>query len=609
MATDKIRRYIIPNIPYLFAFWFCLKLGTAYRMAAGADFGNKLIGMMQTLSPALGDIAPGFHAFDWLVGLAGAGLLRLVIYMKVKNAKKFRRDVEYGSARWGTQEDIKPFVDPKFQNNVILTGTEFLTMNTRPKNPANARNLNCCVIGSSGSGKTRFWLTPQLLQAHSSFCVVDPKGGILGQVGSFLQKQGYKIKVFNSIDFSKSMHYNPLSYIKTESDILKFVNALIENTKGDGKEGDPFWTKAETLLYCALIGYIVFEGPEEERNLNSLVEMLGSMEVKEEDESFLNAIDYMFKGLEKREPEHFAVRQYTKFRLASGKTMKSILISCGARLAPFDIGQLREIMSYDEMELDRMGDRKTATFFIISDTDSTYNFIVALAFSQMFNLLCERADNKYGGRLPHHVRVLWDEAANTGQVPQLEKLVAVIRSREISLCLFLQAQSQLKALYKDHAETIMGNMDSVIFLGGREHSTIKELSEVLGKETISMYTEGRTRGQSESYNQNLQRLGKELMTMDELITMPGDKCILQLRGLRPFLSPKYDLKKHPNYKHTAEADKRNAFDASRLVTRRMKVKADEVYAVYEAPDEPVMYTDEDEDILNYDDLDDPDAFA
>jgi len=609
MATDKIRRYIIPNIPYLFAFWFCLKLGTAYRMAAGADFGNKLIGMMQTLSPALGDIAPGFHAFDWLVGLAGAGLLRLVIYMKVKNAKKFRRDVEYGSARWGTQEDIKPFVDPKFQNNVILTGTEFLTMNTRPKNPANARNLNCCVIGSSGSGKTRFWLTPQLLQAHSSFCVVDPKGGILGQVGSFLQKQGYKIKVFNSIDFSKSMHYNPLSYIKTESDILKFVNALIENTKGDGKEGDPFWTKAETLLYCALIGYIVFEGPEEERNLNSLVEMLGSMEVKEEDESFLNAIDYMFKGLEKREPEHFAVRQYTKFRLASGKTMKSILISCGARLAPFDIGQLREIMSYDEMELDRMGDRKTATFFIISDTDSTYNFIVALAFSQMFNLLCERADNKYGGRLPHHVRVLWDEAANTGQVPQLEKLVAVIRSREISLCLFLQAQSQLKALYKDHAETIMGNMDSVIFLGGREHSTIKELSEVLGKETISMYTEGRTRGQSESYNQNLQRLGKELMTMDELTTMPGDKCILQLRGLRPFLSTKYDLKKHPNYKHTAEADKRNAFDASRLVTRRMKVKADEVYAVYEAPDEPVMYTDEDEDILNYDDLDDPDAFA
>jgi len=377
----------------------------------------------------------------------------------------------------------------------------------------------------------------------------------------------------------------------------------------DGKEGDPFWTKAETLLYCALIGYIVFEGPEEERNLNSLVEMLGSMEVKEEDESFLNAIDYMFKGLEKREPEHFAVRQYTKFRLASGKTMKSILISCGARLAPFDIGQLREIMSYDEMELDRMGDRKTATFFIISDTDSTYNFVVALAFSQMFNLLCERADNKYGGRLPHHVRVLWDEAANTGQVPQLEKLVAVIRSREISLCLFLQAQSQLKALYKDHAETIMGNMDSVIFLGGREHSTIKELSEVLGKETISMYTEGRTRGQSESYNQNMQRLGKELMTMDELITMPGDKCILQLRGLRPFLSPKYDLKKHPNYRHTAEADKRNAFDASRLVTRRMKVKADEVYAVYEAPDEPVMYTDEDEDILNYDDLDDPDAFA
>ena len=609
--NDKIRKYVIPNIPYLFVLWFFLKLGTAYRLAAGADFGNKLVGMIKTISPAFASFAPGFVLSDWLIGFAGAVILRLVVWYKVKNAKKFRRDVEYGSARWGTAKDIKPFVDPIFKNNVILTGTELLTMNTRPANPANARNLNCCIIGSSGSGKTRFWLTPQLLQAHSSYVVVDPKGGILEQVGSFLKKQGYKIKVFNSIDFSKSMHYNPLAYLKTESDILKFVNALIENTKGDGKEGDPFWTKAETLLYCALIGYIVFEGPEEERHINTLVDMLNSMETREDDENFKNAVDYMFLGLEKRNPNHFAVRQYKKFKLASGKTSKSILISCGARLAPFDIGQLREIMSYDEMELDRMGDKKTATFFIISDTNTTYNFIVALAFSQMFNLLCERADSKYGGRLPHHVRVLWDEAANTGQVPQLEKLVAVIRSREISLCLFLQAQSQLKALYKDHAETIMGNMDSVIFLGGREHSTIKELSEVLGKETISMQTESRTRGQSESYGQNMQRLGKELMTMDELTTMPGNKCILQLRGLRPFLSSKYDLKQHPNYRYTAEVDKRNAFDASKLVNRRMKkLNPNEQYTVYEvSDDEETAAIDENEDILNYDDVDDPEAFA
>ena len=606
--TDKLKRYVLPNLPYLFVFWVFLKVGTAYRMAEGADFGQKLIGLFQSIGPAFGTIAPGLHGFDWLIGLVGAAAVRLFVYCKAKNAKKFRRDAEYGSARWGTAKDIKPFVDPVFQNNIILTGTEFLTMNTRPQNPANARNLNCCVIGSSGSGKTRFWLTPQLLQTHSSYVVVDPKGGILGQVGAFLTRQGYKIKVFNSVDFSKSMHYNPLAYVRTENDILKFVNALITNTKGDGKEGDEFWTKAETLLYCALIGYIVFEAPEEERNLNTLVDMLNSMEVKEEDENYKNAIDYMFEGLSKRKPDCFPVNQYKKYKLASGKTAQSILISCGARLAPFDIPQLQEIMSYDEMELDRTGDRKTAAFFVISDTDSTYNFIVALAFSQLFNLLCERADNKYGGRLPHHVRVLWDEAANTGQVPQLEKLVAVIRSREISLCLFLQAQSQLKALYKDHAETIMGNMDSVIFLGGREHSTIKEISEVLGRETISMYTDSRTRGQSESYGQNLQRLGKELMTMDELTTMPGDRCILQLRGLRPFYSPKYDLKKHPNYKQTAEADKkRNAFDPARLVNRRMKrLNPDEQYTVYEVEageDEP------DADILNYDDVDDPDGFA
>ena len=528
MKKGSLKKYILPNMPYVFMAWACLKLGTAYRLAAGANAGEKLVGMMNTINTAFASPAPGLDPVDWLVGIAGAAAIRLFVYVKAKNAKKFRRDEEYGSARWGGPKDIAPFVDPKFEKNVILSGTEFLTTNTRPKNPANARNLNACVIGSSGSGKTRFWLTPQLLQAHSSYVVVDPKGGVLSQVGYFLQrKKGYKIKVFNSIDFSRSMHYNPLAYIKNEADILKFVNTLIANTKGEGKEGDPFWTKSETLLYCALIAYIIFEGPEEDRNMNTLVDMISGMEVKEDDPDFMNAIDYMFKGLEKRKPDCFAVKQYKKYKLASGKTARSILISCGARLAPFDIPQLREIMSYDEMELDRLGDKRTAAFFIISDTDTTYNFIVALAFSQMFNLLCERADNVHGGRLPHHVRVLWDEAANTGQVPNLEKLVAVIRSREVSLTLFYQAQSQCKAIYKDNAETIMGNMDSVVFLGGREYSTVKEISEAwLGKQTISMQTDSRSRGQSESYSQNTQRLGRELMTMDELTTMPGDKCIL-----------------------------------------------------------------------------------
>ena len=609
--SDKIRKYVLPNLPYLFVFWFFSKIGTAYRIAPGADFGTKLMGMLDTFPKAFETYWPGLGGIDLLVGLAGAAGVYLLIQSKIKQAKKFRRDAEYGTARWGTKEDIKPFVDPKFQNNVILTGTEFLTMNTRPKIPANARNLNACVIGSSGSGKTRFWLTPQLLQAHSSYVVVDPKGGTLDQCGRFLQREKYKVRVFNSIDFSKSMHYNPLAYIKTESDVLKFVTALIANTKGDGKEGDEFWTKAETLLYCALVAYIVFEGPEEERNMNTLVEMINSMEVREDDETFKNAVDYMFDGLERRSPQHFAVRQYKKYKLASGKTTKSILISCGARLAPFDIPQLREIMSYDELELDRMGDRRTATFFCISDTDSTYNFLVALAFSQMFNLLCERADNVHGGRLPHHVRVLWDEAANTGQVPNLEKLVAVIRSREVSLTLFYQQLAQCKAIYDKNAETILGNMDSVVFLGGRESSTIKEISENwLGKATISMQTDGRTRGQSESYSQNNQRLGRELMTPSELATMPGDRCILQLRGLPPFYSKKYDLKQHPNYKYTAEADKqKNAFSLDKLINRRKRPGLAEECEVYEAtvPDEAL--TDEDEGILNYDDLDDPDAFV
>ena len=612
MRTDKIRKYVLPNIPYLFIGWACLKMGTAYRLATGANFGEKLLGLMQTIGVAFADFSPGLDPFDWLIGIVGAVAFRLLIYFKSKNAKKYRRDEEYGSSRWGGPKDIQPFVDPKFENNVILTGTELLTMNTRPKIPANARNLNACIIGSSGSGKTRFWLTPQLLQAHSSYVVVDPKGGVLGQVGYFLQKKrGYKIKVFNSIDFSKSMHYNPLAYIKNEADILKFVNALISNTKGEGKEGDPFWTKAETLLYCALIAYIIFEGPAEDRNMNTLVDMISGMEVKEDDEDFMNAVDYMFAGLEKRKPDCFAVKQYKKYKLSSGKTAKSILISCGARLAPFDIPQLREIMSYDELELDRMGDRKTATFFVISDTDSTYNFLVALAFSQMFNLLCERADNVHGGRLPHHVRVLWDEAANTGQVPGLEKLVAVIRSREVSLVLLYQQLAQCKAIYDKHAETILGNMDSVVFLGGREASTIKEISENwLGKATISMQTEGRSRGQSESYNQNTQRLGRELMTPSELATMPGDKCILQLRGLPPFFSKKYDLKQHPNYRYTAEADKtKNAFDLDKLINRRRRPGLNEVCEVYEAAVPEDALTAEDEDILSYDDIDDPDAFV
>ena len=617
MRTDSIKKYLIPNIPYLFIGWACLKLGTAYRLAEGADLPHKLMGLGQTVGPAFADFAPGLDPLDWLIGIVGAVGFRLLIYFKSKKAKKYRRDEEYGSARWGGPKDIAPFVDPKFENNVILTGTEFLTMNTRPKNPANARNLNACVIGSSGSGKTRFWLTPQILQASAdkkggcSFVVVDPKGGVLSQVGCFLQRRGYKIKVFNSIDFSKSMHYNPLSYIHSEADILKFVDTLIANTKGEGKEGDPFWTKAETLLYCALIAYIIFEAPAEDRSINTLVDMISGMEVKEDDENFQNAVDYMFKGLEKRKPDCFAVKQYKKYKLASGKTAKSILISCGSRLAPFDIPQLREIMSYDELELDRIGDRKTAVFFTISDTTPTYNFIVALAFSQMFNLLCERADNVHGGRLPHHVRVLWDEAANTGQVPSLEKLVAVIRSREVSLCLFYQQYAQCKAIYKDNAETILGNMDSVIFLGGRESSTIKEISENwLGKATISMQTEGRSRGQSESYNQNTQRLGRELMTPSELATMPGDKCILQLRGLPPFFSSKYDLKQHPNYKYTAEADKKkNAFDLDKLINRRRRPGLNEACEVYEVDVSEAGPVSEDEDILNYDDVDDPDAYV
>lgn len=579
--SDKIRKYVLPNLPYLFVFWFFSKIGTAYRIAPGTDFGTKLMGMLDTFPKAFETYWPGLGGIDLLVGLAGAAGVYLLIQSKIRQAKKFRRDAEYGTARFGTKEDIKPFVDPKFQNNVILTGTEFLTMNTRPKIPANARNLNACVIGSSGSGKTRFWLTPQLLQAHSSYVVVDPKGGTLDQCGRFLQREKYRVRVFNSIDFSKSMHYNPLAYIKTESDVLKFVTALIANTKGDGKEGDEFWTKAETLLYCALVAYIVFEGPEEERNMNTLVEMINSMEVREDDETFKNAVDYMFDGLERRSPQHFAVRQYKKYKLASGKTAKSILISCGARLAPFDIAELRELMSYDEMELDTIGDRKTALFVIISDTDDTFNFVVAIMYSQLFNLLCDKADDVYNGRLPVHVRCLLDEFANIGQIPKFDKLIATIRSREISASIILQSQSQLKTIYKDAADTITGNCDCTLFLGGKEKSTLKEISEVLGKETIDLYNTSETRSSNNSYGLNYQKTGKELMSQDEIAVMDGAKCILQLRGVRPFLSNKYDITKHPKYRQLSDYDKRNAFDIEKYRQHKLVVKPDDTFDLYD----------------------------
>ena len=580
--SDKIRKYVLPNLPYLFVFWFFSKIGTAYRIAPGTDFGTKLMGMLDTFPKAFETYWPGLGSIDLLVGLAGAAGVYLLIQSKIRQAKKFRRDAEYGTARFGTKEDIKPFVDPKFQNNVILTGTEFLTMNTRPKIPANARNLNACVIGSSGSGKTRFWLTPQLLQAHSSYVVVDPKGGTLDQCGRFLQREKYRVRVFNSIDFSKSMHYNPLAYIKTESDVLKFVTALIANTKGDGKEGDEFWTKAETLLYCALVAYIVFEGPEEERNMNTLVEMINSMEVREDDETFKNAVDYMFDGLERRSPQHFAVRQYKKYKLASGKTLKSILISCGARLAPFDIKELRDLMEYDELELDTLGDQKTALFVILSDTDSTFNFVAALMYSQLFNLLCDKADDFYGGRLPVHVRLILDEFANIGQIPNFDKLIATIRSREISASIILQSQSQLKTIYKDAADTIVGNCDSTLFLGGKEKSTLKEISELLGKETIDLYNQSENRGSQVSHGLSYQKLGKELMTQDELAVMDGGKCIFMLRGVRPFLSDKYDLTRHPNFRYTADADPKNVFDMERYMKKqRAVVKPTDTFDVYE----------------------------
>jgi type IV secretion system protein VirD4 len=607
-----VKKLILLNLPYVFAFYFADKIAAVFRLAPGTEFIDKLTNGFAVFGTTFANPLPSFHPVDLLIGVIAGALLKLAVYVKGKNRKKFRQGEEYGSARWGKPEDIKPYMDPEFSNNVILTQTEYLTMNSRPKQPKYARNKNILVIGGSGSGKTRFFVKPNLMQMHSSYVVTDPKGTVLVECGRMLEKGGYVIKSLNTINFRKSMHYNPFAYIRSEKDILKLVNTIILNTKGDGdKSGEDFWVKAEKLYYTALIGYIWYEAPEQEKNFTTLLEMINASEAREDDESFKNPVDVMFDELEAREPDHFAVKQYRKYKLAAGKTAKSILISCGARLAPFDIPQLREVMAYDELELDRIGDRKTAVFFIISDTTQTYNFLVALAFSQMFNLLCERADNVHGGRLPHHVRVLWDEAANTGQVPQLEKLVAVIRSREVSLCLLYQQLAQCKAIYDKHAETILGNMDSVVFLGGREASTIKEISENwLGKATISMQTDSRSRGQSESYSQNTQRLGRELMTPAELATMPGDKCILQLRGLPPFFSPKYDLKRHPNYRYTAEADKqKNAFDLDRLINRRRRPGLNEACTMYEVTVPDDALTEEDEDILNYDDIDDPDAFA
>jgi type IV secretion system protein VirD4 len=586
MTTANIKKHVLPYLPYVALFWFFGKVSEAYRTTPGNDVLRKMMGSMTTLSTVMSKPLPSLDPMDLLVGLTGAAAVFLIVYVKKKNAKNWRKDVEYGSARFGNKKDIEPFVDPKPDNNIILTATEGLTLDGRPKNPKYARNKNVLIVGGSGSGKTRFWLKPNLMQLHSSYCITDPKGQLLIECGSLLKRNKYRIKVLNTIDFSKSMRYNPLAYIKSEKDILKLVTALIANTKGDGKAGEDFWVKAETLLYCALIGYIHYEAAEEEKNLNSLVEMINSMEVREEDETYKNAVDYLFEELEKEKPNHFAVRQYAKFKLAAGKTSKSILISCGARLATFDIQEVRDLVSYDEMELDTIGDRKTALFIIISDTDDSFSFIAALMYSQLFNLLCDKADNVYGGRLPVHVRFLLDEFANIGQIPRFDKLIATIRSREISACVILQAQSQLKSIYKDNSETIIGNMDSRIFLGGAEKTTLKDLTESLGKETVYMLNNGVSRGNSPSYSQNTQKLGKDLMSLDELAVLDGGKCILQLRGVRPFLSDKYDITKHKNYRYLSDADPKNAFDIGKFITAKLKVKPEEQYEYIEyAPTE------------------------
>ena len=580
--SNKTKKLLILNLPYFIAGLVCTNLGEAWRIAEGADMSEKLLGFLSALGAAFSNPMPSLHPLDLLIGVCCGAGLRLAVYLKGKNAKKYRHGMEYGSARWGTQKDIEPFEDPVFANNVILTRTERLMMGNRPKNPANARNKNVLVVGGSGSGKTRFWLKPNLLQCHSSYVVTDPKGDIVIDCGQALLKNGYSIRIFNTINFRKSMHYNPFAYIHSEKDILKLTTALIANTKGDGKAGDEFWTKAETLLYCALIGYIHYEAPLEEQNFATLIEFLNVMEVREDDETFQNPVDQMFEALKKKKPNHFAVRQYAKFKLAAGKTLKSILVSCGARLAPFDIEEVRDITMYDELSLDTVGDKKTALFLIMSDTDPTFNFLISMIYTQLFNLLCEKADDVYGGRLPVHVRCLIDECANIGQIPNLEKLVATIRSREISACLVLQAQSQLKAIYKDNADTIIGNMDSRIFLGGSEPTTLKELNQALGKETIDLYNTSDTRGNSPSYGTNYQKVGHDLASVDELAVLDGGKCILQLRGVRPFKSDKYDLTQHPNYKLTAGADKKNTFCIEAFLDHRLKLKPGDKYEVVDA---------------------------
>ena len=604
--TPKLKKTLISNIPYLFVALLASKLGLAWRLAEGADTSEKMLDLFSTLATAFNTLTPSFHPFDLLVGFLVAVAFRFAVYSKSKNAKRFRKNEEYGSARWGTHEDIAPYIDPVPENNVILTQTERLTMNSRPKDPRTARNKNVLVIGGSGSGKTRFFIKPNLMQCTSkayptSFVVTDPKGSVVVECGKLLRRKGYRIKILNTINFRKSMHYNPFAYIHSEKDVLKLVTTLIANTKGEGKSGgDDFWLKAETLLYTALIAYIHYEAPETEQNFSTLLSFINAMEVREDDPDFQNEVDKLFAKLEKKDENHFAVRQFKKYKLAAGKTAKSILVSCGARLAPFDIAELREITAYDEMELDTLGDRKTALFIIISDTDDTFNFLVSMAYTQLFNLLCEKADDVYGGRLPVHVRCLIDECANIGQIPKLEKLMATIRSREISACLVLQAQSQLKALYKDNADTIVGNCDSSLFLGGKEPTTLRELSQGLGKETIDIANTGENRGKEVSHNLSYQKLGKLLMTGDELAVMNGGKCVLQLRGVHPFLSDKYDITKHPNYKYLSDADPRNAFDIEKYLSTRLKPKPDEAYDFFETDETDV--TDE------YDDWEAADIF-
>lgn len=595
MKKLNIKKLIMLNIPYVGMALLFTKLGQAYRLSFGADFSQKLLHIMDGFNEAFSSMLPSFHPLDLCIGIAAAGAIRLAVYLKGKNAKKFRKNEEYGSARWGKREDIEPYIDPQFENNIILTQTELLTMNNRPKNPKTARNKNVLIIGGSGSGKTRFWLKPNLMQCQSdkypvSYVVTDPKGTVLIECGKMLQHYGYKIKVMNTINFAKSMHYNPFAYIHSEKDILKLVTTLITNTKGEGKGGDDFWVKAETLLYCALIGYIHYEAPIEEQNFSTLIEFINAMEVREDDEEFENPVDLMFKELEERKPNHFAVRQYKKYKLAAGKTAKSILISCGARLAPFDIQELRDMTAYDELELDTLGDKKTAMFFIMSDTDDSFNFLISMAYTQLFNLLCEKADDVYGGRLPVHVRCLIDEAANIGQIPRLEKLVATIRSREISCCLVLQAQSQLKAIYKDNADTIIGNMDSKVFLGGSEPTTLKELNQSLGKETIDTFNTGESRGKEVSHSLNYQKLGKDLASVDELAVLDGGKCILQLRGVRPFKSDKFDITKHPNYKYLSDFDKRNSFDIEKFLSTKLKLKPNDEYDVFSVDEKELSTT-------------------